>query len=263
MSDSQKNTTTIKQEELGLIIKKFSQNFIEDFDVDLAALHRIYTAEFRHSYAEITALMIKLDTEDSEALERLASNFSSLVDYCSEDSEIYSKLLKLSDHINLENIRLKEVYKNSRELAEEAKNISEKATENLKKADEITEEAKKLKLEVIAVLGIFAAILLAFVSGLTFSTSVLANMHQVSIYRIVLISLIIGFILFNILWCLFYCIHRILRNKEKMKNRYFYVVNGIIIGLIIVIFCCWNAGWVEERNKKISKNCNEITINRK
>ena len=56
---------------------------------------------------------------------------------------------------------------------------------------------KGMEKEYISILGIFASIVLAFVGGLTFSTSVLANIDKASIYRLVIIACIIGIVFFK------------------------------------------------------------------
>ena len=55
-------------------------------------------------------------------------------------------------------------------------------------------EVKEIEKEYITILGIFAAIMLAFVGSFTFSTSVLNNVTNTNIYKLAIISLVIGLV---------------------------------------------------------------------
>ena len=83
----------------------------------------------------------------------------------------------------------------------------QKAIDDIKKteqalADEIHEGQKKMQNEYITILGIFAAIVLAFTGGMSFSSSVLENLHQSSIYRILIVVCVLGFVMINLIWIL-------------------------------------------------------------
>lgn len=245
----------LKQEALRRIIGDFSEEFLEDLDKYIDLIKVIYDVEFRHSYSNITAMLIKLNKENPQALEFVSNNFSSLVDKFpkEENLDAYKSLNKLYDHIILEQIRLTEVYSDSKELADNARDLSKQATKLLNRANKIVKETISVKTELITVLGIFAAILLAFVGGLTFSTSVFANLHQTSIYRIVLAILLIGFVLSNILYGLFYYIDRLVRRDEEDKKiKPLIITNGIILVLIVATILAWSFALVEKRNERIN-----------
>ena len=245
----------LKQEALRRIIGDFSEEFLEDLDKYIDLIKVIYDDEFRHSYSNITAMLIKLNKENPQALEFVSNNFSSLVDKFpkEENLDAYKSLNKLYDHIILEQIRLTEVYSDSKELVDNARDLSKQATKLLNRANKIVKETISVKTELITVLGIFAAILLAFVGGLTFSTSVFANLHQTSIYRIVLAILLIGFVLSNILYGLFYYIDRLVRRDEEDKKiKPLIITNGIILVLIVATILAWSFALVEKRNERIN-----------
>ena len=80
-------------------------------------------------------------------------------------------------------------------------------------------ELGKQQREYISILGIFAAVVLAFIGGIAFSTSVLNNINTASVYRILVVSLIIGLVLINILFGLFYYVDRLVNGlQENRKN---------------------------------------------
>ena len=86
----------------------------------------------------------------------------------SEDSKRI--IIKIYDHFQLALHQIENVNNIFASSIEEAK-------ENLKK------EIKGVEKEYISILGIFAAIVLAFVGGITFSTSVLQNISSVSVWK--------------------------------------------------------------------------------
>lgn len=118
-------------------------------------------------------------------------------------------------------------------------------------------KVEKSEKEYIAILGIFAAVVITFVGGIAFSTSVLQNIHQSSIYRIVFICLLIGLVLLNVICALFYFIERLVKNSDdegKSRNsiKPFIVINSVMLVLILITFACWRFGCVEHRNNSVS-----------
>lgn len=105
--------------------------------------------------------------------------------------------------------------------------------------------------EYISILGIFAAVVLAFTGGIAFSTSVLNNIAQASIYRTVGISLVIGLVLVNVLFGLFYYINSLVR-KEKANILPLIISNIIFVVLLALTVIAWNFGFVENRNDRIN-----------
>ena len=112
-------------------------------------------------------------------------------------------------------------------------------------------ELGKQQREYISILGIFAAVVLAFTGGIAFSTSVLKNINTVSVYRITAVSLII-----NVLFGLFYYVDRLVNglqeNGKKLKPLLF--SNVILFLLLSVVVIAWYYGWVEQRDTKIKEN---------
>lgn len=113
-------------------------------------------------------------------------------------------------------------------------------------------EKKSMELN-ITILGIFSAVVLAFSGMFTFSTSVLQSINSASIYRIVFVSLIIGLILFNLIFCLFYYLNCLRDNDKKTHKtrslKPMIITDVIILFLLFCTFHMWNAKCVENRNK--------------
>lgn len=221
--------TQIKQEALRKIVCKFSENLYEDFQSDINTFRVIYCDNFRHSYSDITTILIKLDNENPQALYNICQNLLSVLDVLPKEEykETYKCLSKLYDHVALEQIRLRQIYSDSKELAAQSKKLIEEAEKIILKASDVAEEASRTKIEIVTVLGIFAAIVMAFTGGIAFSTSVLENMHKVSVYEIIMAILGIGFVLVNGI----YVLTEFIRSVTKLANKdrtFIFVFNGIL-----------------------------------
>ena len=121
----------------------------------------------------------------------------------------------------------------------------------IEKQKKTADGLRSMQKEYIAILGIFAAVVLAFTGGIAFSTSVLQNIHKVSVYRIALIALVIGFVLVNIIYGLFYYIDRLVYKTEKRGIKPLWLTNVILILLMLVLVVGWYFGAAEKRNLRV------------
>lgn len=234
---------------------------------------------FRHFYSDIFTSLLYIQKNDPNfgSPEFLLLNLDDLrknyvpeknVDNLGSPIDIQNYIRKLYDHVNLEVQRMRysdqEDYKISQMKAIKSLedsvqyietsvcNAQTKLNDNeiqIKVAAESTENAKK---EYITILGIFAAIVLAFTGGMIFSSSVLEYMHSVSIYRILLITLVIGFILFNVIYALVWFISKIIGISDKKNHSIHTTTNLIICLLIVLVILGWCFGIVEKRNDNLS-----------
>lgn len=130
----------------------------------------------------------------------------------------------------------------------EAERIRVETTEHLnseavKLKEEVHDGQKKMQNEYITILGIFAAIVLAFTSGMTFSSSVLENIDKASAYRILAIVLILGLIIFNLIWLLIDFL-RDINGKSIRKWWIVLVVNALFVGSLIFTFAAYHGHWL-------------------
>ena len=91
-------------------------------------------------------------------------------------------------------------------------------------------------------MGIFAAIVIAFMSGTAFSSSVLQNIDNASIYRLSFIVLILGFFLFNLLIALFAFLGKMTGNPLFQKRDGQVAIIAIVadvamVTLIVSVVC--------------------------
>mgnify|MGYP003294387677 CR=1 FL=1 len=96
----------------------------------------------------------------------------------------------------------------------------------------VSEESNKMRAEYISILGIFASIVLAFTGAITFTTSVLSNIHKASIYRTVIITALIGMVVIFVLWLLMDFIKSI---HGQTSRKYLYIIVPEVVLLIIIL----------------------------
>lgn len=242
---------------------------------------------FRHFYSDIFSTLSKINNEtnlgDSETLGQNVQTLRFFYDKERLDStdirkNVSKNLRKLYDHLSLDMARMAYTDSKDREVSQEDKITDLKAKvsslesavdevnskqndlssvqEDLKNAktslDESQNKIENIQKEYIAILGIFASIVLAFNAGITFSASVFENMHQSSIYRVVLIVLLLGLVLTNSLYILFNQIRRLSDPDGQEKGvTALKVSNVVFISLMLVLGFLWLVGCVESRNDLI------------
>ncbi len=149
-------------------------------------LKEIYQGEYRHKYSKITTIILNSTRDKEQAFMTLTQNIRTLkeIQDNKEVESIKPKLEKLYDHMNLECIRLQDFD----EKMSKVKDVSIKLEKELNKNyEKLSEELNKQQTQYITILGIFASIVLTFVGGLAFSTSVLSNIDKANAYRLVFV----------------------------------------------------------------------------
>lgn len=182
----------------------------------------------RMLYSEISSYMFSLEDEDrgiyTTNLDKLMS--TTLNQNHEANEECQKIILKIYDHSQL---ALRQIENTNNIFA----NSIDEARENLER------QMKGIEKEYITILGIFASVILAFVGGMTFSTSVLQNMANVSIYRLVLTIDFLAFIFINAIYVLMEFIFTINGKNDGNTKQPFEVkrVNKVclVIGIITVI----------------------------
>lgn len=240
---------------------------------------------FRHYYSDIFSTLSLINGDPTiGSLDILAQNIQTIKDgYTPKNNDengqlidISKEILKLYDHTNLDIARINYtttmVGETKSELAK-TKVLVEKLEAKIKDAEDhlknvsdqnieaVTEMAKDIKnsqkdmqKDYITILGIFAAIILAFTGQFAFSSSILENIGSSTAYRLVLIALIIGLVFFNLIWVLIDFIREIcgkdISTQPKRKWNWFTVVNIILVLGIIMTCISYKFDWF----KKIEPN---------
>lgn len=243
-------------------------------------LESLYDAEpnakrFRHFYTDIFSVLTQVQQNpDLGDINILGQNLDIIRNGYNPQNksadgqrtiDVSDAINKLYDHVNLDIARIAYSDAADRRISGESSletlqtqintfhtevqaiNKDFEATE--KKLSDVENKLGNSQKEYISILGIFAAVVLAFTGGIAFSTSVLNNIAQASIYRTVGISLIIGLVLINVLFGLFYYISSLV-SKDKKDILPLIISNVIFVVLLALTIIAWNYGFVENRNDR-------------
>lgn len=224
---------------------------------------------FRHFYSDIFSVLTTIKQGDKPgSIDILGQNLAEIrKGYRAQNTkqdgvlvDISDSIRKLYDHVSLDIARMGYSDAADRVVSQESsiKDIqSQIALLNAQSSaintqiNEKLNEVKGIQKEYIAILGIFASVVLAFTGGIAFSASVFQNLHLSNIYRIVLIALILGVVLINVLYGLFYYIDRIVNGRENKSVAPLWIANVLFLLLIIGTIACWYIGVVEKRNLNV------------
>ena len=142
-------------------------------------------------YSEISNYIYSLEMEQRGIF---ATNVEKLLLYSLDEknhvgADTKKIIVKIYDHFQLAISQI-----------ENANNIFAASIEDAKV--KLQQQVKGVEREYISILGIFASIVLAFVGGITFSTSVLQSISAASIYRLLLTIDFLAFVLINTIYIL-------------------------------------------------------------
>ncbi|WP_338631131.1 hypothetical protein [Clostridium baratii] len=183
----------------------------------------IYSNNYRHEYSNVAKVLYSIKNDESRGF--LTEKVKAIGNEI-EDEEIKKSVLKLWDHINLENIRLVELKRISDdankaftqvnevkekyvELEKQWSNINKQANDVNGKLKQMYKDIDNSNSKSITILGIFSGIVMAFTGGLSFIASSLQNMNQVSVYRLVLVITLLSVGIFNSIFMLMYMIGKL------------------------------------------------------
>lgn len=251
------------------------------------------SSKFRHYYSDIFSVLTSLQQDNSlGSIDTLGQNMNIIVrnyqainkDDNGEPIDISNQLKKLYDHLSLDIARItysdaadRRISQNEsidnlkteinrlrievdsyesklRESQEAISQTQDKIANSEKAINETHNKIEQSEKQYVAILGIFASIVLTVIAGITFSTSVLENIHKGSIYRIVFVCLLIGLILLDILYFLYIFILRIVKDTKKDSNKGIIIINVVLLLLMVLVFLCWKTGFVENRDAGITND---------
>lgn len=196
-------------------------------------------------YSQISSYIYGLD---DITFENYITNVDRLLEYALDENitieeNIRKIVVKIYDHSNLAK-QQKLQFSN-----EELFNISEKQNELQQTYDEMkdqisdTEESyydtiKSTQREYIAIFGIFSAIIIAFVGGISFSSSIMESISSASRYRISFIASLSTFFIFNTISYLVDFLFKITngkngKKKDNSKTITFWIVNIVLVLIMI------------------------------
>lgn len=180
-------------------------------------------------YSEISSHYFGMNSENQRG--NFSSNVENLLlcvldDKNKVNDDVKKISIKIYDHVQL--------------ATRQIENTSDISKRNIMEArNQLHDEIKGIEKEYITILGIFAAIVLAFVGGITFTTSVLQNIDKVSIFRLIITVDVIGAVLINVIYLLISFLLKI-NDKERGVNRNFIIrVNVAFLVIAVVVIIGW------------------------
>lgn len=260
-----------KLEKIDEIIREFSQEIIAFSEIEIAKYDEmfgeIYADDFRHEYSRIFLQLSIIKNANPQAIDVVAENFRHYILTKNEENCPYLKSLrKLFDHVSLDVARMnymtaqfgeqesrlrEEVDKEVNKTKNDFNSFKQNLNDELENARERTDQLKR---EYVAILGIFASIIVTFSAGMIFDSSVLNNISSVSAYRLTGITLLIGFVTFNLLYILLTFIYKMMQVKEQKESPFkhpFLWGNFLFVVGACLVLLAWGMGGIEYRNLKI------------
>ncbi|MCV3410893.1 hypothetical protein L8T75_04390 [Campylobacter lari] len=233
-----------EHKELKVIIEKIynEQSLESSCDDIVEKLIAIYKTEYKHKYSELTTIILNITKSDREQdLMTLAQNVRMLEEKLDDkncDKCIKEKIKDFYDHINLECVRLQD-------SDGKIKKIKDEYNELYKNYNNIKDNLSKQQTQYITILGIFASIVLTFVSGLVFS-----NIDKSSIYRLIFVMSFIALFMGNTLYALFAFLLKISLSHDFQHNKKF--LYGFNVSVLLIMFANFLFYLYEEKLKDIS-----------
>ena len=186
-------------------------------------------------YSEINMRLMDMTLEGRGAFSTNVEKFLSFV-LGKENLEIdvIKIALKIYDHTQLVISQMKSVDDMLSPRLDEAK-IAMKG------------EIKTIEREYITILGIFAAIMLAFVGSYTFSTSVLNNIGRVSASTLFIIASLIGTVFYKIISLLLSFLYDINGKERPVAPKWYCTLKCLLLfvaGLVAGVFISHKAGFI-------------------
>lgn len=189
------------------------------------ALHNEQTSDLKKLYESTAREVDNVKVSAKEIAEKVTNSEKEL-------KEIY-----ISTSNEVANVKA-----SAKEIAEKVANSEQEITVVKSSAEEIAEKVKNSEKEYISILGIFSAVVLSFNGGMLFSSSVLENISNASIFRITLISLILGLILINVIYLLILFIVNITKMESERiwtYPKFMITINAILCSMVILVCLCW------------------------
>ena len=200
----------------------------------------------RHYYSDIFTVLITIKNDSQKGnINILGQNMKTLYEKyeASPRCDISKELMKLYDHVSLDIARI--LYSDAGDYRisgqQAVQELQGKVTELVTDVQTASAAQKRVEQELsnqqkeyVTILGIFAAVVLAFTGGLAFSSSVLNNIDKVSTVKLMLISLTIGLVLVHVIFGLFHYIDRLVDSSHSSRKMCALVISSLIIIALMV-----------------------------
>lgn len=235
-------------------------------------LEEIYSSKYRHGYEGILDVIRNIEKthssggnqsaseEDQEmdSLFFLTTNLDDLKEHIRigpYSVDTFNGIVRLSDHVKLEIHRLRDLQEQDYQKEQMTRTIKEllAKSENLASEVKIAQNnSEKLQMHMVAILGIFAAIVMAFSGGMNLLSGSISISGDSNLCNVVFVVVLCGIILFNLIAFLIgsimSIIHPVICDKEEghsqkgiFNSKLLIAFNGLMISLLaadVVIMIC-------------------------
>lgn len=161
--------------------------------------------------------------------------------------EALRKFNELFDCMSIESLRLSFEAQHAKNLTRQVESATKALNEAMEKADRLEGKANHLEdkldrsqKEYIAILGIFAAVVVAVSSGVNFSLSAFDAVHGYHVVYLSFVISVIGIFLFNMLYALFTFMYRMIRQNGNnwgiLGKDTFVKTNRFMVYIVAFLF---------------------------
>ena len=151
---------------------------------------------------------------------------------------------KLIDHINLEAVRIdysealkEESDKIARKNLDANRRISSELKDVSLKLKQAEEKLKSQQTHIVTMLGIFASIVVAYVSGSSLSAAIFANMDKVDTPLLCFLTALIVIFISNLVYYLFALLRKINGFEEPKTPVWLY---NLVLGCVALVCFAWH-----------------------
>lgn len=225
--------TRRRQKRLVKIIFELAEKLLSEDEGQLKnvlnRLKLIYADDFKHTYSDFFPTVSEILKDDNEYnSDYLTNNMDALntyleTNYSQDDKEyekMYPQFTKLCDHLNLQIAQLTSfsaTEKMAKDLGdqlisakEELKKSYAKLEETNKKLEESNKRANTMQTELISILSIFSAIVIAFNGGITLLGSAVTSINGAKHYEsVVMVVIVCGMVMFNTIFLMMFLIAKL------------------------------------------------------
>lgn len=239
-----------------------SQELVNEYCAQFCELYK--NEEFRHQYSGISRKIYGSTAPQSEddlshvfrRADRLVTNLGTLQDYIegysrryfvSDAQSIVGKFGKLYDHVNLEHSRLlllespyhafDSIQGELGELGKTASGLEDTVHLLGQNAERIDAQLRTSQKDYIAILAIFAAVIMAFSGGFGFLSSSLGALTKVDLLKLVCAVSAVGLVLVDLLYVLLRFVWGIIR-QDKLPSGIPNTTAVLVVCNVLLFFLC-------------------------
>lgn len=198
---------------------------------------------FRHYYSDIFPCLVNIEKSQDKDMDILVQNLKVLLEKYRKrgNIDISQSLRKLYDHVSLDMARIRYISalvddsKGDKEIQgvhariNQLESTIDQANKTIKSGASKLENMQK---EYIAILSIFASIILAASGGISFSATAISNISDANIWNLLAVLGVTVWLFLNLLFLLMYYIGSLL-DKDLDKKYYLTNINILMFAIVV------------------------------